>query len=297
MKLQTLPVFLTAVFTALAASAADTKVIKLGTRPESVTKGFGGHYYATVMGDDKPGDGKVVKIDGETLSDFATGLNEPKGICFAGKYLVTTDVTKVWKIDEKGEKTVLADAMDFPTEIKFLNDASAGSDGKSVFVTDMGARDKMFGKAGLFELDSPAARELPAIGRVYRITLDGKITTFVNNTEEMACPNGVSAQKGGKVLIGEFFFGNILEANSAGKLKQLNTGFRGADGIEQDGKGNIYLSSWTQGKVWKLDSKGQNAQVIAEGFLSAADFFLDEKAGLLLLPDMKAGTLNLIPLK
>ena len=71
----------------------------------------------------------------------------------------------------------------------------------------------------------------------------------------------------------------------------LTTGFRGADGVERAKNGEIFVSSWVQGKVWKLDRRGQNPKVLIEGLQSAADFYLDEPAGLLLVPDMKAGTI------
>ena len=78
-------------------------------RPESITRGFGGKLFVSVMNTpETPGDGVVKVIDGETATDFATGLDEPKGVCFTGKFLVVTDVKRVWKIDAKGEKTELA---------------------------------------------------------------------------------------------------------------------------------------------------------------------------------------------
>ena len=78
-------------------------------------------------------------------------------------------------------------------------------------------------------------------------------------------------------------------------MTTLNTGFRGADAIERDSKGNLYISSWTQGKVWKLDPKGQNPKIIAQGLKSAADFLLDEKQGVIII-DMLAGAPHFYPL-
>ena len=45
---------------------AKNKVVKIGERPESVTKGFGGKYYVTVMNSpDKEGDAVIKVLDGE----------------------------------------------------------------------------------------------------------------------------------------------------------------------------------------------------------------------------------------
>lgn len=279
-------------------TAAERKPVEAGKRPESVAKGFGGRYYVTIMNENNvPGDGKVVVLDGNTVRDFATGLDEPKGICLAGDHLVTTDLKRVWKIDAKGNKSVLADEKSFPVAISYLNDAAAAPDGKSVYVTDMGANTKMRDANGqLWPLDSPQSKELPAIGRVFRITLDGKVTLAVDASPDMPCPNGVTALKNGDLLIGEFFTGNLLRARN-GKLTVLTTGYRGADAIEQDRQGSIYVSSWTQGKVWKLDAKAQNPRVLTEGHKSAADFFLDETAGVILLPDMLSGTIHFVPVR
>ena len=44
-----------------------------------------------------------------------------------------------------------------------------------------------------------------------------------------------------------------------------------------------------QGKVWKIDGKTEEATVLIDGLKSAADFYLEEDKGRLLLPDMLAG--------
>jgi sugar lactone lactonase YvrE len=273
---------------------AETKVIDIGTRPESVTKGFHGHYYVTVMNGEEPGDGVVRVIENGNLRDFATGLDEPKGICFTGDYLVTTDMKKVWKINAQGMKTILADENDFPVQVTFLNDAALAPDKKSVYISDTGAVPQMFDPQGnLWPLDSEEAKALPAIGRIFRITLDGKVSVVMTNTPAMPCPNGVFARTNGTLLIGEFFRGDLIEADQ-GKLKVLATGFRGADGVEQDSAGNIYVSSWTQGKVWRLEKGARHPRVILEGLKSAADFYLDEEKKQIVVPDMLTGKLHFV---
>lgn len=97
------------------------------------------------------------------------------------------------------------------------------------------------------------------------------MSLVVDACVEMPCPNGVGAFKKGELLAGEFFTGNLISVKD-GKRTVLSTGFRGADAIERDAEGNIYLSSWVQGKVWKLDPNGKNEVVIKDGFQSAADF-------------------------
>lgn len=281
-----------------ARAAEPAKVIPVGTKPESVTKGFDGHYFVTVMNDGKnPGDGAVKRVAGDKVEDFATGLDDPKGIVFTGGHLVTADLKRLWKIDASGQKTVLAEEKDFPHPIGMLNDVAALPGGDAVYVSDMGANKLMRDPEGkLWPLDSPEAKALPAIGRIYKVTLDGKVSLVVDANPGMPCPNGVGAPSADELLIGEFFTGALLSVKG-GQTTVLATGYRGADAIERDKEGNLYVSSWVQGKVWKLDPQGQNARVISEGYQSAADFHLDHEAKVLILPDMLAGTLTFLPLE
>jgi len=191
---------------------------------------------------------------------------------------------------------VLADAKAFPHPPSYLNDVCADPAGNAVYVNDMGASSAMRDSHGnLWPVDSPQAAAIPVIGRTYRVTLDGKVTEAVAPRPEMLNPNGVTAPDADTLLIAEFFKGNLIEVRG-GNFRVLNSGFRGADGIERDRHGNLYVSSWSQGKVWKLDPSGKDPQVVIEGLQSAADFYLDEANGRLLLPDMKAGTVLFVPL-
>ena len=281
---------------------AKNKVVKIGERPESVTKGFGGKYYITVMNSpDTEGDAVIKMLDGDKVTVFAKGLNEPKGIAFTGDYLITADQTRVMKIDRKSNVSILAEKKGFPREVSFLNDVAVSHDRKSVFVTDMGAISKMFDpdkERTLWPLKSKQAKELPALGCVYQITLDGKISDAVSSGQKLVPgPNGVGRSGKTGLLLGDFFTGNIVRKTKKGKLRVIAEGLRGADAVDSDGKGGIYVSSWTQGKVWKLTENGKKKELLLEGLKSAADFYLDRKAKKLIVPDMLAGTLIFVDIK
>lgn len=268
------------------------KVIDSGKRPESVCRGFGDGLYVTVMGEaDVEGDGKVCRIEGEKVVDFAKGMDEPKGIALVGGVLVVADMKRVWRVDASGKAEVLAAAGAFPHPPAFLNDVAAAPDGKSVYVTDMGDNGAMFGPDGMWEVNSPEAGKIRRIARVYRVGLDGKVEVAVDVDPIMLNPNGVTAPEAGLLLVAEFFRGHVLAWRDGG-FKVLATGLRGADAIERAEGGDIYVSSWTQGKVWRLKAGGGKPEVIIEGLKSAADFFLDRKENVLVLPDMLAGTVG-----
>ncbi len=270
--------------------------LEVGERPESITKGFDGDYFVTVMNGKEEGDGVIKRIHGSKVTVFATGLDEPKGICFVGDHLFTTDLNKVRKIDAEGNVSILADESDFPLPVSYLNDAAAAPEGDAIYITDMGANTKMFKEPGVFwPIGSNEYKNMPIIGRVYKIHLNGTISISINSNNLMTNPNGVGVGKDGQLMVGAFFRGNVLEQTDLG-LKVIGHGMRGADAVEQDSKGNYYVSSWAQGKVWKIGAADHNVTVLIEGLQSAADFYLEEDKGRLLLPDMKAGVILTVPL-
>jgi sugar lactone lactonase YvrE len=274
----------------------------VGMRPESVTRGFGDKLYVSVQNsnDVMLDDGEIKVVSGDTVTTFVSGLKEPKGIAFTGSHLVVTDLTRVWAIDSTGAKKILAEGAAFPFPTAFFNDTAAEPGGKAVFVTEMGQRSKIRDPmtTALWPTGSTQAAEIMPEARIYRITVpEGQVTVAVDATADMLVVNGVTAPAPDRLLVAEFFLGNILEKTAAG-MKKLASGYRGADGIEQDEAGNIYVSSFEQGMVWKLDRAGQNEQVLLKdrGKGSTADFFLDRANKRLIVPDTAKGSLITIPL-
>ena len=299
--MKTLSLLLLATSLCFSAIAADKKVIEIGTKPESVCRGFGGKLYVTMINGDEPGDGEIKVLDGDKHKVFAKGLNNPKGMAFVGGFLVVSDETMVRKIDKKGKVTVLAEAKDFPKEVTFLNDVAASRDGQSVYVTDMSHPKWMFdpdGERKLWPIDSDKA-VAPMTGCVYKVALDGKVSVAVPpGDKRMPGPNGVTVtgKKGEETLLmGDFFTGNIV-AYADKKLRVVAKGMRGADAVEAFGS-KIYVSSWPLGKVWAYDRKTKKTTVLADDFTTAADFYLDRKGKQLVIPDMLAGTIVFLPLE
>ncbi len=283
-------------------SAEPLKTIKVGQSPESVCRGFDGKLYVTMINGDQPGDGEVVQVDGEKVTVFAKGLNDPKGIVFVGDQLITSDVTTVWKIAQDGTTTKLAESKNFPAPIEFLNDVAVARDGKSVFVTEMSSPAPMFDPSGerkLWDLESSQARSLPAKGCVYRVTLTGEVTQAIPpGNAALRFPNGVAVcagEKEDRIYVGDFFSGHVLAFHD-GEMHSVAAGVRGVDGLTITDEA-FFISSWNQGKVWRFDRNTQQLKVLHEGMSSAADFFYDEVHQQLIVPDMLAGTLVFLPLK
>jgi hypothetical protein len=273
--------------------------VAVGANPESVARGFGGKLFVTLMGPSRvagDGDGKIVVLEGDdTPRDFALGMDDPKGLVFIGDQLITADFNRVWKVNAAGERTLLAGPAAFPHPPLYLNDVAVAADGKSVLVSDMGARDQAVGPAGLWPLDSPEAKAVPAVGRVYRITLDGQVSELIPADPLMPCPNGLDVLPDGRLRIAEFFTGAILEWHN-GKLTALGGGHRSADGIGHDRMGRGYVSEVRTGVVSRYEANWGAKQPLAAGLTSAADLLVDTAAGLLIIPDTRAGTLVFVPL-
>ena len=275
--------------------------LAVGANPESVTRGFEGDLFVSIMGASrKPGDGdgKIVRVHGETVTDFTTGLNDPKGTVFAGGFIITADFDTVWKIDAQGKKTVLAGPKDFPLVPAFLNDVEVEPSGRSILVTDMGAVGKMRDANGkLWPIDSAEHKAIPVIARVYRVTLDGKVTEVIAPNARMLNPNGVDVLKDGRIRLAEFFTGDVLEYKD-GIFTTIAKGHRSGDGIVHDSQGRFYISEVMFGRVTRYDADGQNAKLLSEGLglQSAADIYVDEAHGQLIIPDSKAGQLVFIGL-
>lgn len=263
--------------------------VKVGVKPESITKGFNGNYYVTLMNGPENGDGEVVEISKNGVKVFAKGFNEPKGIVFLEDHLYFSDLTRIWKVDINGNASVFIKKEDFPEEVLYLNDVAVDAESKGIYVADMGATKYMRDENNvLWPLDSEQAKLVPQLGRIYHVDLQGHVSITQDTSPLMLNPNGVGVDNNGNIMVGAFFLGNFLVKRD-GQLTPLKGQFRGADGVEQDSKGNYYVSSWASGTVWKIDGKTEKSTVLIDGLKSAADFYLEEDKGRLLLPDMLAG--------
>ena len=275
--------------------------LAVGANPESVTRGFDGDLFVSIMGASRKagdGDGKIVRVHGETVTDFTTGLNDPKGTVFAGGFIITADFDTVWKVDAQGHKSVLAGPKDFPTAPTFLNDVEVEPSGKSILVTDMGAVTKMRDANNkLWPIDSAEHKAIPVIARLFRVTLDGKVTEVIAPNPRMLNPNGVDVLKDGRIRLAEFFTGDVLEYKD-GVFTTIAKGHRSGDGLVHDSKGRFYISEVMFGRVTRYDADGSHPALLSEGLglQSAADIYVDEAHGQLIIPDSKAGQLVFIGL-
>jgi sugar lactone lactonase YvrE len=293
--------------TRVAGSPATTPVsLPVGPRPESITRAWDGKFYVSIQGapDVGLGDGEIRTFDPATgtTSTFVTGLDNPRGLAFTGRYLVVTDTTVVWIIERSGAKRILAGPAAFPHPTAFFNDAAPEDGGRAVYVTEMGGRAAMRDPATglLWPTDSPQALAIPVTSRVYRITVTGQVTEVVRPSRKALVMNGVTTTRyGSHLLCVDMFYGNVVDVDLHGDRKTIvGTGFRAADGVAQGRDGTIYVSSFDNGMVWKMDRDGENPQILLQGVgrSSTADLMLDERGNRLLVADTLHGAIIVIPL-
>jgi sugar lactone lactonase YvrE len=285
-------------------------------RPESITKAWGGKYYVSIQGpasDTTTVDGAIVQVDlatGAVTPFVAAGhsLVNPRGLAFTGEFLVVTDTQNVWKVDHEGHVSLAAQPTAYPQPPIFFNDAAVERGGKAVFVSEMGAgravqRDPA---SLLWPADSAQAEAIPTGARVYRISIkDGTVTNAFSPTRKILVTNGITEAKaatgddrgsGDKhLLVLDFFHGSVVDVDLKKDSKRiLATGpFRGCDGIEQAKDGTIFVTSFENGRVWRMDKNGENLKKLFDlatdqqttARQTLADLALDEAAGLLYVPD------------
>ncbi len=248
--------------------------------PESVIAHPDGRVFVTEIGEfGKDGDGKVttVNTDGshKTLAD---GLDDPKGIDMFDNVLYVADNDKLIKVTLDGQTEVIAGGNDFPGKAQFLNDIEIDGNG-NVFISDSGNDD---GKnAG-----------------IYKVTPDGDITEVINEKSGIKRPNGLLNDGVNQMLVADFGTGDLFTLDIAsGKVNKVNQGFGGADGLVRDANGLLYISDWNNGKVWQLVEPKATPQLLRDDYKAAADIALSADGTQLLVPDMKAGTLEYLPVR
>ncbi len=252
--------------------------------PESVVQAKDGRIFISEIGGfGKDGDGQITVIDrhGKT-SVFTSGLDDPKGLAIIGINLYVADKIKVLKISPDGSAKVFAAATDFPATPQFLNDLETDPQG-NLYVSDSG--DILgTGKGG-------AIYKIDAAGKV-KLLLDGK------QDARVMAPNGLLADDTGNVLIYvDFTSGVLYSYNQQTKaLNDIAEGFGGGDGVVHHSNGTMFVSDWKSGKVFSVSTKGE-VSLLKDGYQSAADIAMTKDEAYLLVPDMKAGELDFIPLK
>lgn len=273
------------VLSAHADARAPQPVTNLLT-PESVVQAADGKIYISeIHGFGQDGDGQIRVLDQDRQRVLLTGLDDPKGLAIVGQTLYIADKTRVLQVDltaSPARAEVFVAASDFTHPPQFLNDLCADAYG-NIYISDSG--DILGSGKG---------------GAVYKVTPQRQLTLLVDGAMDsrVLAPNGLLADAQGEhLLMVDFTSGVLYQLAIASKtLTEVASGFGGGDGIVRQANGMLYVSDWKNGKVFRVDNAGK-VTLVKQGYQSAADIALTQDDHYLLVPDMKAGTLEVIPLQ
>lgn len=268
--------------TEVAQDTPKQKISGLKT-PESVVQGKDGRIFISEINEWDKADGQITVIDTSgNASVFTKGLDDPKGLAIIGENLFVADKNKIIKITPDGKTSVFVATEAFPVTPQFFNDLEADPQG-NLYVSDSG--DIMgTGKGGI----------------IYKIDANGQVKLLIDGKqdERVMAPNGLLADDTGDVLIYVDFTSGVLYTynQKTQALTDIAEGFGGGDGVVHHSNGTMYVSDWKNGKVFSINTKG-DVSLLKEGYQSAADIAITKDEAYLMVPDMKAGELDFIPLK
>ena len=238
----------------------------------------GSYYVSNINGDfaAKDGNGYISKIDptGKTVIQKFIGskleestLNAPKGLMIVGRNLFVTDIDMVRGFDkETGKPTVAVDLSKLGA--KFLNDITV--DGKGfIYVSDTMAN------------------------RIYKIDTNRHYETEIfMDSPDLGMPNGLLINPKSKhLIVVTYGSGRILEIDRAKKIHVVKRGLSTLDGVDYDNKGNLYVSSFEKGEIYKISYYGRGTLTTSlSGLTTPADISFDLRKNELLVPSMKGET-------
>lgn len=253
--------------------------------PESITYDrTSDYFFISNTGPDngpmaKDNNGYITKISGDFSKRIdkwvAAGkgiiLNAPKGLAVRDGILYVSDIDHLKGFEISSARQVLDEDLS-GLGANFLNDVAADDSG-NIYVSCTGT------------------------GMIFRYSITSKKTEIWLKKNIIIGTNGIGYLPETKafIVVG-YADGTIYRLDAAGKkIEKIKDGYISLDGIDYDSKGNLYFSSYTRGKIWRLDQKG-NAEVIYEIDSSPADISIDRYHGYLLVPVMMSNMAVVIQL-
>jgi DNA-binding beta-propeller fold protein YncE len=209
-------------------------------------------------------DGKLLKLHFIRGGEHGVVLHAPKGMAIVRDTLYVADLEAVRGFDTRTGRPVVTVA--FPSPDAKLADVTADEEGQ-LYVSE------------------------PDADTIYRIDAahGHAVTVFVRDAA-LAGPRGLAFHpKTGRLIVASWKKGKILEVDAGGAVTVLASNsffshrFHNLDGVDFDTYGNMYVSDFTAGKVWRM-RPDRRFDVIAEFLPYPADIGVDRKKHLILVP-------------
>ena len=232
----------------------------------------GAYYISNVNGDPsaKDGNGYISKIQSNgdiTIQKFIGGkkdepfLNAPKGLVLANKIIYAADIDAVKGFyKDTGKPAAVFDLSKF--KARFLNDLTVDDKG-FLYASDTFTNQ-------IFKINTQKEHEV----------------TVFKEGKELGGPNGLFINpKSKNLVVVTLESGQILEVAHANKIHILKRGLLKLDGADYDNKGNLYVSSFEKGEIYKISHMGRGTlETFISGLMTPADISCDRKKKELLVP-------------
>jgi DNA-binding beta-propeller fold protein YncE len=212
-------------------------------------------------------DGKVTNLKFIQGGEGEISLHAPKGLALVGQTLYIADLDQLKGFDKVSGKLLVA--VPFPPRSQghvSLTDVAAAPNGL-LYVSDQGANT-------LYRVDP---------------TADHRVTLLLHD-ERLAGPAGIAVHpRTNHLIVVSWDKGRIFEVTPDGQLTELESNgfftgrFQNLSGVDFDRWGNMYVSDFTKGKIWRM-TRDRRFQVIAEYLPSPADIGIDRTNNLILVP-------------
>jgi hypothetical protein len=235
------------------------------------------YFISNINGDPaaKDNNGFITKLgrDGKILAaQFIRGGNDgvilhaPKGMAIVGHRLYVADIDTLRAFDVNTGKLVATVSLAGQSGPVALVDVTADRQGL-LYASDMDANI-------IYRID-PANRHAVSV---------------LARGEALAGPRGLAVHpKTGRLIAVSWTKGSIVEIAGDGTITELvsngffTSRFRNLDGVDFDAWGNMYVSDFTAGKIWRM-RPDRHFNVIAEYLPTPADIGIDREHNLILVP-------------
>jgi sugar lactone lactonase YvrE len=246
--------------------------------PESVAVGPDGAWYVSSFGKfGVKGDGAVYRVDPEkgTRKIFASGLEDPCGLLFMRNTLWAADREGVYRVT-RGKVELVYRAKDFPRKLHYLNDLAAGR-ADTFYVSDTG--------------DSTAAGH----GAVFVLT-PGKRPAVLPGSDTVkaqSSANGLFPGSSDSLYLVGYRTGVLSVTDGQGAWREIAKGLGSPDGIGAAGNRGFYVSDNVGGDLFLVPRvPGEKPIKLAAGLKSPADLVVDQRRGLLIVPENSGNRLS-----
>lgn len=241
-----------------------------------------GYFISSVNGDAESADnnGFITKLDpnGKLLNlKFIQGgkddvtLHAPKGMAVVEHVLYVADLDTLRGFDTTTGKPVLT--------LTIRSSTASQSEPPQASLSDV----TFDGKGHLYCSDQKA-------NTIYRVDPAAQTFSVLVTDRALAGPSGLVVHpKSGQIIAVSWDKGKISEISPDGVVTELfsngffSNRFQNLRGVDFDRWGNMYVSDFTTGKVWRM-SWDKRFQVIAEFLPSPGDLSIDRANNLILVP-------------